>query len=62
MKKKPTTSYEFTLEWMKKTQKVCFNTGKYDSAALWQDAIDHLEYLKQEHDKLDNYLHCRGKD
>lgn len=43
--KKPETSIELVLEWMKKASIVCDNQGRKEAAQLWRDAIEHLEYL-----------------
>jgi len=49
-KLKPSTSYELIHEWMTKAQKTCAAQGKKDSALLWADALQHLEYQQRQLD------------
>ena len=53
---KPETDYDFIIGWMKKASETARRQGKRDSASLWDDAIEHLEYLKEENSQLEEEL------
>lgn len=47
----PAVSYETVLEWSKKAKLNCSAQGMNQTATLWGDAIEWLEYLKHELEK-----------
>jgi len=53
---KPLTDYDFIIGWMRKASETAKRQGKKDSASLWNDAIEHLEYLKEDNSQLEESL------
>ncbi len=42
--KPPETSFEFICEWFEKAANQAQSQGRFDSARLWRDGLEHLKY------------------
>lgn len=47
MKKKPDVGFDFVVEWFSKAHQNALRQGKKDSAALWKDGVDYIQYLNE---------------
>ncbi len=58
----PETSYEFIKEWFEQCEKKAAAKGFKESAALWRDGLQHLEYFHAEVVRLEKEIEDMHKD
>ena len=57
--KKRTTSFGFVSDWFTKAMESAKKQGRTDSAMLWKDGLDHLNFMNQIVEELKCCGNCR---